>query len=661
MPPGDSTNPGDPHAPSPESAEHPAPARPIAPRAAAAACALLIVAFVALALWGARHRSATYDEPMHAVAAHVLSRHADFRANPEDPNLWQRWAALVTPGDALKVNFDDPRWRGLFEDDAQRWSWAVDTLYRTPGNDADAFLWRMRCMLVLLGAAAAALVAWWGWQLGGAVAAVVAAALFCVDPNFLAHATQIKNDVALTLVSVALAFALWRAGRRLTWPNALAVVAAAAAAPATKYSGVAVVGVAAFLLLVRAWMNRPWHVLGRDLATRPRRLAAAAALTLASCAAAFALLWATYAFRFNPSPHPGDPAYDTTKTALYVAINEISGRRNDPTVSQSEVDAWRPNPLLAVAFWAERNHLLPQTWLQGLLMTYGSAQYRRSFLLGQYSNVGFPAYFPLAFAFKTPVATILACLAGLATAVVVSVRRARRAAEGVPLTEPTPGVAPLDAWTALCLLVPPAVYLASAMGSNLNIGLRHILPVYPPLFLLAGWTAAVAYARWGRRFTWAAAALLAAVALETLLAAPNFLAFFNTPSGGARGGLRLLGDSNLDWGQDLPALADWQKRNPDRRLYLLHFGPVPPSYYGIRYIPRPGANPLSLQGALKPTDPPTDRPVLAISATQLQGIYLDPRERQAVEPFRKARPIEVLNGTIYLFDVAARQQPTTRN
>jgi hypothetical protein len=132
-------------------------------RIVVAAVAALIVMFVALALWGARHRSATYDEPMHAVAAYVLTRHADFRANAEDPNLWQRWATLAVPHDALKLNFDDPRWRNVFDDEFQRWPWCVDTLYRTPGNDADALLWRMRVTLVLLAVGAASLVAWWGW------------------------------------------------------------------------------------------------------------------------------------------------------------------------------------------------------------------------------------------------------------------------------------------------------------------------------------------------------------------------------------------------------------------------------------------------------------------------------------------------------------------
>lgn len=79
--------------------------------------------------------------------------------------------------------------------------------------------------------------------------------------------------------------------------------------------------------------------------------------------------------------------------------------------------------------------------------------------------------------------------------------------------------------------------------------------------------------------------------LETLAGYPDYLAFFNLPSGGSRGGLSLLGDSNLDWGQDLPALADWQRQHPEPTLYLSYSGTADPAAYGIRYINLPGGYP----------------------------------------------------------------------
>src|SRR5205823_1042556 len=146
-------------------------------------------------------------------------------------------------------------------------------------------------------------------------------------------------------------------------------------------------------------------------------------------------------------------------------------------------------------------------------------------------------------------------------------------------------------------------------------------------------------------------ALAAALAVETATAFPNYIPFFNVACGGARGGIKLLGDSNLDWGQDLPLLADWQRRHPDRELFLCYFGSAEPEYYGIKYTPLPGSDaPRDLTDAKFPNRPG----VIAISATHLQGIYLDEPLRNAYSLLSKQTPLDVLGGTIYLFDYDPR-------
>jgi hypothetical protein len=615
----------------------------LSPRATAVACAALLTVFTALAFLGVRNRSATHDEPMHGVAALVLASYGDFRANPEDPPLWQHWAALLLPRDALALDFRHPAWNLILKDEVQRWGWCADTLYNTPGNDADAFLMRLRRMLVLLAIALGALAAWWGWQLGGAVGALVATALFAFDPTFLAHAPMIKNDVALSLVTCAMALAMWRAGRRLTGLSAAAVVVTIAAAPATKFSGLIFPFTAAALLLLRALLPQPWTCFGRTLDTRARRLLPAAALLLASGVATVAVLWACYDFRYNPAP--GDaPPFDQRTLLRTTAEHDLVAAHPQRMPSALEVADWRPGAFVRCVVWTDDHRLLPQAFLHGLLQTYAGSRFRESFLGDRYSLVGFPEYFPLAFLFKTPLATLLAVFG--AFALFATLRRTPAATTGSP--EPV-----MNLWTLACLLGPSAVYFAVAIGSNLNIGVRHILPVYAPLFVFTGWAASAAVRRWGRRAATLAAALIVLLAAEVLFAAPNFLPFFNTACGGAGGGIHLLSDSNLDWGQDLPALARWQRENPSRRLYLCYFGVARPAYYGIRYIKMGGSSPWSTRGALEPNQMPDEPGVVAISATHLQGTYFSPADRQAFEPFRQATPTQILNGSIYLFDLAA--------
>src|SRR5205823_15135141 len=149
--------------------------------------------------------------------------------------------------------------------------------------------------------------------------------------------------------------------------------------------------------------------------------------------------------------------------------------------------------------------------------------------------------------------------------------------------------------------------------------------------------------RWTK---WIVAALALGLALETLAAWPNYLAFFNLPSGGARGGIKLLADSNLDWGQDLIALANWRKAHNDKPLYPSYFATPDPEYYGVQYFNVMGGNPFLAQPHL--WDLPTDRQAyLVVSVTNVQTVYMNGAEMTALKGLQ---PRDIINGTIYVYD-----------
>jgi hypothetical protein len=188
--------------------------------------------------------------------------------------------------------------------------------------------------------------------------------------------------------------------------------------------------------------------------------------------------------------------------------------------------------------------------------------------------------------------------------------------------------------------LPPAIYLLAAMGSNMQYGVRHVLPVYPFIFLGIGLAAAQVWLQKRRVAGVLFAVLALGVICETARAFPNYIPFFNTAAGGSRGGIRLLGCSNIDWGQDLKLIADWQRSNPDKNLYLVYYGVAEPAYYGIKFSTMPAELPTG------------DNVVIAVSATYLQGLYLRPHINQAIEPLRHVEPTEILGGSIYLFDLS---------
>ena len=166
----------------------------------------------------------------------------------------------------------------------------------------------------------------------------------------------------------------------------------------------------------------------------------------------------------------------------------------------------------------------------------------------------------------------------------------------------------------------------------------------PFVFIGTGLVAARAMRIWGKPVRRAVFALAAILVVECFAAWPNYIAFFNIAAGGPRGGLRLLGDSNLDWGQDLKLLARWQAANPNERLYLVYNGSADPTAYGIRYVNAFGAY------AFGPRRGPMNEPgVLAISATGLQGLHAVPEIQPTLDELRRSEPLDVLGGSIYLY------------
>ncbi len=139
--------------------------------------------------------------------------------------------------------------------------------------------------------------------------------------------------------------------------------------------------------------------------------------------------------------------------------------------------------------------------------------------------------------------------------------------------------------------------------------------------------------------------IVVALRPEALLAFPNYIAFFNLAAGGTRGGLNLLGDSNLDWGQDLKLLAEWRQKHPTAGSTS--------STSARRTRGRTASMITSTSPAAtnsgRHTKCATSPGVLAVSATMLQGIYAEDDFRAIYSTLRKLQPFEVLGGTIYLY------------
>jgi len=143
------------------------------------------------------------------------------------------------------------------------------------------------------------------------------------------------------------------------------------------------------------------------------------------------------------------------------------------------------------------------------------------YLMGEYSDTGWWYYYLVAILIKTPIPALL--LAGAA----LFRRHSARAIAFV--------------------LVPLGLFLGLSMASNVNIGLRHILIIYPFLFVLAGSAVVQLDKRWQRGLL---GVLAAGYVAQAIFIAPHHLSYFNILIGGPTRGHQYLIDSNLDWGQN---------------------------------------------------------------------------------------------------------------
>ncbi len=541
-------------------------------RAAPHVLALVLLGLLAcVADRSAQRDGPAFDEPLHLAAGTAYLATGDFRLDLGTGVLPQMWAALPIWHAGASLDVDASAWAS-----SDVWLLGNSLLYGS-GRDPAGVLRPARRMVLALALALGAVVYAWSWRLYGPGGALISLALYSVCPNLLAHARLVTSDVATALAfCVAVGAAIWMLAR----PHAGRVVPAGVAAGLLLLCKATSLLLLPMLGLLAAW---------RIAAATPERRAATLGCAVGLLAVALLVIWLAHGLAFRP------------------------GAGAPPALDWARVES-APGLFPALLGFARDAQLLPETWLHGVGFAFATTRDRVAFAAGSVGAEGWWWYFPWCVLVKTPLGTLgifgLASCAGLR-----SWWRRREAQDG----ESAHGVtAPL--WILL------GVYGVASMASQLNIGIRHLLPMLPAAMILAGASVRWCDTRWGRV---AVPVLVAAAALESLAVYPHYLSFFNRAFGGPAAGYRLLVDSNLDWGQDLPALGTQlaaQRAGGDAApCYLSYFGSALPERHGVECARLPGffeAPPALRAATLGPG-------LYFVSATMLQGLYLEPELRGA--------------------------------
>jgi hypothetical protein len=521
----------------------------------------LAVAFVlgvTLALmWGPmRDDTATTDETVFLGAGYSYWQGHRYYLNSEHPPLMQLWSALplqfldVNPPAHTETYFDG----ASFSNVAYTWKYqpepaenltpALKSFYHYPAveagffgrqlvygaqNDAENLLFWGRFMQALITLATGLLVFLWARSLSNVAGGLLALAAWCFNPLALAYGHLIITDPGIALM---LPWAVWMFSRFLETPRprpAFLAGLAFAGALLTKYTAVILLPIFVVLAAIAWWRQR------RSTGQQP------SSSVFGNVCLFLAVTWGIVLLLYVPhwSPPPPIPLENAHRI---------------------QVPGW---------FTSLRWLLIPRDFFKGFtIMLLHVFHGHNAYLLGQWSEKGWWYYYPVAILVKTPVALLLLFVSAV-TLALLRIRQ-RSFAEATPL-------------------IAVAVYLACAIPNKADIGIRHILPIYPLLAVVVG----SEFSRTKLRHQLIAWVLAAWLGVTAFLAHSDYLAYFNELVGGSANGQNYLLDSNFDWGQNGGRLKQWTEKNHLTHIYLDYFG----TGMAIEYlhIPNERVNPAEVR------------------------------------------------------------------
>lgn len=583
----------------------------------------MLAAMFVLLFFSQYSDTAIMDELAHIPAGYSYLTRQDMRLNPEHPPLIKDLAAL--PLLLLRPNFpvNVPAWQ---EDLNGQWTMGSIFLYES-GNDADQILHWARFPLLLLAIFFGWLFFSWVRRHYGEKVALLALFFYAFSPTFIAHSRYVTTDLAAAFgffIGIAgfLAYLQNPSRRRLLYAGVLLGIALS-----LKFS--------TFLLLPFFMLfGALWVFLSEfdELRTLPvfikraqRYVAKALRLfgaIILMTSIALVVIWAVYQFHVWNYPTARQVS-DTATTLRSFGIRPLAG---------------------TVTWMADKPVLRPiAQYLFGLLMVIQRASGgNTTYFLGEVSAAGWRAYFPILYLLKEQlvfhILTVIALLFGIQ-----NLRRAREKTFAAFVEWLRDNAVLTVSFTFT------AFYWFFSIRSPLNIGVRHILPTLPFVYLLVSrqivrWIHTherfEPQSFWGtihllwRRFIGATrryAVLLALLLwgfVSVLSTFPHFLSYYNALAGETMNGYRYAVDSNYDWGQDLGRLAQFIKKESIEHIALDYFGGGSPRYY--------------LGEAFEPWQSAKGKPkgYFAVSATFLQGAQGTPVNGFRIEPEDRYRWLE---------------------
>lgn len=544
--------------------------------------AIVFLAFFAIisiaSMW---NDSAIVDEGPHLPAGYSYLTQKDMRLNPEHPPLLKDLAAL--PLLFMEINFPS-QIKSWTDDINGQWDFGHYFFYQSD-NDAQNMLRAGRIPIILIGLLLGFFIFKTAGELWGKNIGLLALFLYVFSPTILAHTRFVTTDVGAAAGFFIGFYYFYKWLKSPTLKNSLIFGVVFGLALLAKFSTILLPLIFAFLVLV-------WVLLNKNTWSKSIKIYLGGFI-LSSVVALFVvgLIYVWHVWNYPPSRQIGDTVFTLGSFGFRPAIDFVT--------------------------WLVKSNFiffraLGQYFLGVLMVLQRQAGGNTTYFLGEVSGTGSRIYFPLVYLIKEPLAYILMMLFvvylafkkfyiwrineyikeyGKDAVVILDFQDFKR------LFPIIIGVIKTN-FAEFAMIFTIVLYWTTSMRSNLNIGVRHLIPTLPFIYLLTArqvgfwikatterisnyqgfWQVFGLYWRRSKRI-FVLSVLLLWASLSVIFTFPSFLAYFNEIAGGPDGGYKIVADSNLDWGQDLLRLTRFVKQNNIQSIGVDYFGGGDVKYY----------------------------------------------------------------------------------
>jgi tetratricopeptide (TPR) repeat protein len=542
-----------------------------------------------------RANTITWDEPDHIYSGYMSWR-GDFGLNPEHPPL-VKFVATV-PLLTMQLNVPEMQDRPYR---LQAVLGGRDFIFH---NDADEIVFRAQMAASIFTLLLLVIAFLATREMFNTTAGFLVLGLLLFDPTLLAHGALVTTDAAQACFLLASIYAFYRYVQLPSASRLMITAVAVGLALASKHSAVLVFPMLLILAGIEIFRQESTDG-GSQLSVGKRATRYATALVIIGLMSV-AILWAAYGFRY--------------------AARGNGLQLNPPMEAQL---AKVPSPAQAKVLHAfARFHLLPESYIYGFAHVLFSANNFNSYLFGKSYPHAVWFYFPVAMLVKSSL-TFLILLAITFWAMASGRLRKRR--------------------ELMFLLIPPLIYVAVSMKGGMNIGIRHILPVYIFLaILIAGATSVLI--KTSRRWRYAVVLLLVFQAISVTRAFPNCIGYANEAFGGPKNVWRYVSDSSADWAQQLHAVKRYTDERHIQKCWFVYFGTgvIDYDYYKIPCKLLPTIESIWL-GTLSDATPVIDGPVF-ISAVNLTGFEFGPPPLNPYGRFKTLKAVDAIDSSVFVYE-----------